>query len=59
MKYYLVEDKSSLVQDLDDEEIFDAIIKEKPVGVKGNLLKSAFITSTMGVSYKLKLNKNI
>ena len=39
--------------------VVDAIIKEKPVGVKGNLVKSAFITSTMGVSYKLKLNKNI
>ena len=39
--------------------VVDAIIKEKPVIVKGNLVKSAFITSTMGVSYKLKLNKNI
>ena len=39
--------------------VVDTIIKEKPVGVKGNLVKSAFITSTMGVSYKLKLNKNI
>ena len=25
----------------------------------GNLIKNAFITSTMGISYKLKLNKNI
>ena len=39
--------------------VVDIIIKEKPAGVKGNLVKSAFITSTMGVSYKLKLNKNI
>ena len=39
--------------------VVDTIIKEKPTGVKGNLVKSAFITSTMGVSYKLKLNKNI
>jgi len=39
--------------------VVDTIIKEKPVGVKGNLVKSVFITSTMGVSYKLKLNKNI
>ena len=39
--------------------VVDAIIKEKPVGAKGNLVKSAFITSTMGVSYKIKLNKNI
>jgi len=39
--------------------VVDTIIKEKPVGVKGNFVKSAFITSTMGVSYKLKLDKNI
>ena len=39
--------------------VVDTIIKEKPAGVKGNLVKSAFITSTMGVSYKLKLNKSI
>ena len=39
--------------------VVDTIIKEKPVGVKGNFVKSAFITSSMGVSYKLKLNKNI
>jgi large subunit ribosomal protein L1 len=39
--------------------VVDTIIKEKPAGVKGNLVKSAFITSTMGVSYKLKLDKNI
>ena len=39
--------------------VVDTIIKEKPTGVKGNFVKCAFITSTMGVSYKLKLNKNI
>jgi len=39
--------------------VVDTIIKERPIGVKGNLVKNAFITSTMGVSYKLKLNKNI
>ena len=39
--------------------VIDTIIKEKPVGIKGNLVKSTFITSTMGVSYKIKLNKNI
>ena len=27
--------------------------------LKGDLIKSAFLTSTMGVSYKLKLGKNI
>ena len=39
--------------------VVDTIINERPIGVKANLVKSAFITSTMGVSYKLKLNKNI
>ena len=41
------------------DAVVNTIMKEKPVGVKGNLVKSAFITSTMGVSYKIKLNKNI
>ena len=36
------------------------LTKEKGnVTVKGDLVKSAFITSTMGVSYKIKLSKNI
>jgi len=50
-----------------DEQLiknFNAIIetleKEKSNNtVKGDLIKSAFITSTMGVSYKLKLGKTI
>lgn len=32
------------------------ILKEKPNGVKGDFILSAFLTSTMGVSYKLKSN---
>ena len=40
--------------------IIDALEKEKSNNtIKGDLINSAFITSTMGVSYKLKLNKNI
>ena len=39
--------------------IVDFISKEKPSGAKGNFVKSVFLTSTMGVSYKLKLNKGI
>jgi len=40
--------------------IIDTLEKEKSNNtVKGDLIKSAFITSTMGVSYKLKLGKNI
>ena len=41
------------------EAVIDILAKEKPSGLKGNLIKSSFITSTMGVSYKLKLSKNI
>ena len=39
--------------------IIDVVSKEKPSNVKGQLIKSAFITSTMGISYKLKLDKTI
>ena len=31
------------------------ILKEKPIGIKGDFIISAFLTSTMGISYKLKL----
>ena len=40
--------------------ILDSLEKEKSNNtVKGDLIKSAFITSTMGVSYKVKLGKAI
>ena len=40
--------------------ILDTLEKEKSNNiVKGDLIKSTFITSSMGVSYKLKLGKNI
>jgi large subunit ribosomal protein L1 len=40
--------------------ILESLEKEKSNNtVKGDLIKSAFLTSTMGVSYKLKLVKNI
>ena len=40
--------------------ILETLEKEKSNNtIKGDLIKSAFITSTMGVSYKLKLGKNI
>jgi len=38
--------------------LIQKIIKEKPTGLKGDFIRSAFITSTMGVSFKLKLSKN-
>ena len=40
--------------------IFEILEKEKSNNtVKGDLVKSAFLTSTMGVSYRVKLPKNI
>ena len=40
--------------------ILDTLEKEKSNNtVKGDLIKTTFITSTMGVSYKIKLGKNI
>ena len=43
------------------KENFDAliqtIIKEKPTGIKGDYIQSAFLTSTMGISFKVKLGK--
>jgi len=37
------------------DSLLQVIYKEKPSGIKGNFVQSAFLTSTMGVSYKLKL----
>ena len=40
--------------------ILETLEKEKSNNtIKGDLIKSSFITSTMGISYKLKLTKNI
>ena len=40
--------------------IVDTLEKEKSNNtLKGDLIRSAYITSTMGISYKLKLGKNI
>ena len=40
--------------------ILETLEKEKSNNtIKGDLIKTAFITSTMGVSYKLKIGKNI
>ena len=33
------------------------ILKEKPNGIKGDFILSSFLTSTMGLSYKIKLRK--
>ena len=40
--------------------IIETLEKEKSnISIKGDLIKTSFITSSMGVSYKVKLNKNI
>ncbi len=45
------------------KENFDALIqtisKEKPNGIKGDFILSAFLTSTMGISYKIKLENKL
>ena len=39
--------------------VIETISKEKPSNVKGMFVKNVFLTSSMGISYKIKLNKNI
>ena len=42
------------------QKLMETLEKEKSNNtVKGELVKSAFVTSTMGVSYKLKIGKSI
>ena len=40
------------------KHLIDFIKKEKPDAIKGDFIKNIFVTSTMGVSYKIT-NKNI
>ena len=47
----LIKNYNAIIETLDKEKTNHTL--------KGDLIKSAFITSTMGVSYKLKLVKNI
>jgi len=39
------------------QSILETIAKEKPNGIKGDFIISSFLTSSMGISYKLKLEK--
>ena len=39
------------------DSLIQTIYKEKPSAIKGDFILSAFLTSTMGVSYKLKVEK--
>ena len=47
----LIKNFNAIIETLEKEKLNNT--------VKGDLIKSAFITSTMGVSYKLKLGKSI
>ena len=37
--------------------LVESIKKEKPNGIKGDFILAAFMTSTMGISYRIKLNR--
>jgi len=37
------------------EAFINTLLKEKPSGIKGNFILSAYLTSTMGISYRLKV----
>ncbi len=39
------------------DSFLQTVLKEKPKGIKGDFILSAYLTSTMGISYKLKLTK--
>ena len=39
------------------DSLMQTVSKEKPNGIKGDFIISAFITSTMGISYRLKISK--
>ena len=39
------------------DTFLQTILKEKPNGIKGDFIKSAFLTSTMGPSFQFKLGK--
>ena len=37
--------------------IKDSLLKERPNGIKGNFILSSYLSSTMGISYRLKSTK--
>tara|TARA_B110000263_G_C15139674_1_gene432789 strand:- start:77 stop:766 length:690 start_codon:yes stop_codon:yes gene_type:complete len=39
------------------DTFIQTVLKEKPSAIKGEFITSSFLTSTMGLSYKIKLNK--
>ena len=50
-------DEKSLLDNL--TAVVEAVVKAKPTGSKGQYVKSAFITSTMGPGVKLDLNQTL
>ena len=46
---------SKIIQNFNS--VIETLLKEKPNGIKGEFILSTFLTSTMGISYKLKLGK--
>ena len=39
------------------KSLMDTVVKEKPSVIKSDFILSSYVTSTMGTSYKLKLNR--
>ena len=50
-------DEKALLDNL--TAVVEAVVKAKPTGAKGQYVKSAFITSTMGPGVKLDLNQTL
>jgi len=40
------------------EAVIESVSKEKPSGIKGNFIISSYLTSTMGISYRVKIKNN-
>ena len=60
-----LEEKERIIENLEMEasklanKVLTLEREKSNVTIKGDLIKNIFITSTMGVSYKIKLSKNI
>ena len=57
---YLIELKSTEKIIKNYNAVIEALEKEKSnLTIKGDLVKQVFVTSSMGVSYKIKLENNL
>ena len=45
--------KTFFISIAEDSSFIESVKKEKPDTIKGEFIKSCFITSTMGISYKV------